>query len=189
MKLEAALHNSSLQMSPFLARKSTLNQNKVQAGILKQCGHYVGASRSNGCRDRKEGCPEETEQIWPVGKERHMRQNKYIPFTSFYSEECGCAEDTCTQLCYRHITVSFPGLYLHRDGSHGGQVLGSVTAHGLMESSENSLGWRGPQSPSSPNPCHGQDCHPPAQAAQGPIQPGLERLQGWSTTASLGSLC
>lgn len=108
MKLEAALHNSSLQMSPFLARKSSLNQNKVQAGILKQCGHYVGASRSNGCRDRKEGCPEETEQIWPVGKERHMRQNKYIPFTSFYSEECGCAEDTCTQLCYRHIHGLFP---------------------------------------------------------------------------------
>ena len=28
---------------------------------------------------------------------------------------------------------------------------------------------------------------PPAQAAQGPIQPGLEHLQGWGTTDSLGS--
>ena len=41
--------------------------------------------------------------------------------------------------------------------------------------------------PTHPNPCRGQGCPPPAQAAQGPIQPGLERLQGWGTTASLGS--
>jgi len=27
--------------------------------------------------------------------------------------------------------------------------------------------------------CHGQGCPPPAQAAQGPIQPGLECLQTW----------
>jgi len=33
---------------------------------------------------------------------------------------------------------------------------------------------------------HGQGCPPPAQAAQGPIQPGLECLQGWGTTAYLG---
>ena len=32
-----------------------------------------------------------------------------------------------------------------------------------------------------PTPCHGQGCHPAAQAAQGPIQPGLEHLQGWGT--------
>jgi len=38
-------------------------------------------------------------------------------------------------------------------------------------------------------PCHGQGCHPPAQAAQGPIQPGLECLQRWGTTAWLGTLC
>jgi len=30
-----------------------------------------------------------------------------------------------------------------------------------------------------PTPCHGQGYHPPAQAAQGPIQAGLEHLQGW----------
>ena len=41
---------------------------------------------------------------------------------------------------------------------------------------------------SVPTLCHGQGCPPPAQAAQGPIQPGLERLQGWGTTASLGIL-
>jgi len=33
--------------------------------------------------------------------------------------------------------------------------------------------------------CHGQGCHPPAQAAQGPIQPGLEHLRGWGTAAPL----
>ena len=30
-----------------------------------------------------------------------------------------------------------------------------------------------------PTPCHGQCCHPPAQAARGPIQPSLKHLQGW----------
>jgi len=39
------------------------------------------------------------------------------------------------------------------------------------------FGLEGSQSPPSPNHCHGQGCPPPAQAAQGPIQPGLERLQ------------
>jgi len=38
-----------------------------------------------------------------------------------------------------------------------------------------------------PIPGHGQGCSPPAQAAQSPIQPGLEHLQRWGTTASLGS--
>ena len=36
-------------------------------------------------------------------------------------------------------------------------------------------------------PCHGQSCLSLDQAAQGPVQPGLEHLQGWGTTASLGS--
>ena len=40
-----------------------------------------------------------------------------------------------------------------------------------------------------PTPCSGQCCPPPAQAAQGPIQPGLEHLQGWGTTAPLSTLC
>ena len=30
-----------------------------------------------------------------------------------------------------------------------------------------------------PTHCYRQDCPPPAQAAQGLIQPGLEHLQGW----------
>ena len=30
------------------------------------------------------------------------------------------------------------------------------------------------------NPLLWAGCHPPDQAAQNPIQPGLERLQGWS---------
>ena len=49
------------------------------------------------------------------------------------------------------------------------------------------LELKGPQSPRCCNPCRGQGCPPPAQAARGPIQPGLERPQGWGTTASLGS--
>ena len=53
--------------------------------------------------------------------------------------------------------------------------------------SQNRLGWKGPHSPPSPIRCHGQGCPPPAQAAHGPIQPGLKHLQGWGTTASLGS--
>ena len=32
-------------------------------------------------------------------------------------------------------------------------------------------------------------CHPPAQFAQGPIQPGLECLQGWGTHSSSVQLC
>ncbi|EOA93912.1 hypothetical protein Anapl_14400, partial [Anas platyrhynchos] len=32
-----------------------------------------------------------------------------------------------------------------------------------------------------PAPCHGQGHLPPAQAAQSPIQRGLEHLQGWGT--------
>ena len=36
--------------------------------------------------------------------------------------------------------------------------------------------------PMLPNPCHEQGCPPPAQAAQGPIQPGLERLQGYTSS-------
>ena len=38
-------------------------------------------------------------------------------------------------------------------------------------------------------PRYGQGCHPPAQAAQGPIQPGLECLQGWGTHSFSGQLC
>ena len=38
----------------------------------------------------------------------------------------------------------------------------------------------------APNPAVGRAATP-SSAAQGPIQPGLERLQGWDTTASLRS--
>ena len=38
-------------------------------------------------------------------------------------------------------------------------------------------------------PCHGQGCHPAAQAAQGFIQPRLECLQGWGTHSFSGQLC
>ena len=62
----------------------------------------------------------------------------------------------------------------------------ALWAHVTIES-QKGLVWKGPESPPSPTPCCGQGCPPPAQAAQGLIQPGLERLQGWGTTASMGS--
>ena len=37
----------------------------------------------------------------------------------------------------------------------------------------------------TPKPTHRQGCPPPAQAAQGPIQPGLEHLQGWGKISSV----
>jgi len=40
-----------------------------------------------------------------------------------------------------------------------------------------------------PTHCHGQGCYPPAQAAQGPIQAGLEQLQGWGTHSFSGQMC
>ena len=51
--------------------------------------------------------------------------------------------------------------------------------HPQIIESQNGLGREGSQSPPSPNPCHEQGCPKPAQSAQGPIQPGLESLQGW----------
>ena len=47
------------------------------------------------------------------------------------------------------------------------------------------MAWAGrdPKDPRVPIPCHRQGRQPPHlildQAAQGPIQPGLEHLQGW----------
>ncbi len=47
--------------------------------------------------------------------------------------------------------------------------------------SQDVLGWKGLQSPFSPKPLSWAGLLLPAQAAQGPIQPGLEHLQGWGT--------
>ena len=43
------------------------------------------------------------------------------------------------------------------------------------------MGWSGKDFKAHPVPipCQGLGCHPLDQAAQGPIQPGSERLQGW----------
>lgn len=41
------------------------------------------------------------------------------------------------------------------------------------------LGWKGPQIPPSPNPCHGQVASEPKQAAQDSPPPGLRDLWGW----------
>ena len=37
-----------------------------------------------------------------------------------------------------------------------------------------------------PTHCYRQDCPPPAQAAQGLIQPGLEHLRGWGIHSCSG---
>lgn len=39
-----------------------------------------------------------------------------------------------------------------------------------------------------PTSRRGQGCHAAAQAARRPVQPGPERLQGWGTRSSMGSL-
>jgi len=62
-----------------------------------------------------------------------------------------------------------------------------LMVHNWVIESQNGLGWKGAQSPRCPNPCCGQGYPPPAPASQGPIQPGLECVQGWGTTASLHS--
>lgn len=59
--------------------------------------------------------------------------------------------------------------------------------HTLKEFTE-WLGLRDLRDPVS-TPCHGQGRHPPAQAAQGAIQPGLEHLPEWGTHSSSGQLC
>ena len=49
------------------------------------------------------------------------------------------------------------------------------------------LGLEGTLKPTQSHPVLLAGLPPSSSAAQGPIQPGLERLQGWGTTASLGS--
>jgi len=48
-----------------------------------------------------------------------------------------------------------------------GQISASGPYHRIPE-------WFGVERTVKPTPCHGQSCHPPTQAAQGPVQPGLE---------------
>ena len=59
--------------------------------------------------------------------------------------------------------------------------------HRIIESITGWLGLEGPSKPTQPHPLPWAGLPPTSSAAQGPIQPGLERLQGWGTTASLGS--
>jgi len=53
------------------------------------------------------------------------------------------------------------------------------------------MAWVGRDLTAHPGPtlCHRQDCHPPAQAAQGPIQLVLEHLQGWGIPSFSGQQC
>jgi len=41
----------------------------------------------------------------------------------------------------------------------------------------------------APTTCHGQGCSPPDQTAQGPINLGLEHLQGWDIHSFSRQLC
>ena len=59
--------------------------------------------------------------------------------------------------------------------------------HGVTES-QNGLGWKEYESTQFHPPAMGW-LTPPAQAAQGPIQPSLEHLQGWGTHSFSGQLC
>ena len=49
--------------------------------------------------------------------------------------------------------------------------------------SQNGSCWKGPRCPHCPNPCRGQCCPPPAQAA---IPAGLKHLQGWGCCFDMG---
>ena len=61
------------------------------------------------------------------------------------------------------------------------KILGVKPKHGML--------WVGMdlKAHPAPSPCREQ-CHPTAQAAQGPIQPGLECLRGWGTHSFSGQL-
>lgn len=53
--------------------------------------------------------------------------------------------------------------------------------------SQNALGWKVHQISPSSTPPPWAGCPPPSQAAQSPIQLGLQCLQGWGIHSSLGS--
>jgi len=59
-----------------------------------------------------------------------------------------------------------------------------------MEEKNHRMAWVGRDPKDYPVPtCCRQSCHPPSdQAAQGPIQPGLEHIQGWSIHSFFGQL-
>jgi len=90
---------------------------------------------------------------------------------------------------FSHAAVH-PGLNRHLpQGAAGTLVSPSCGQAGQIESKNYRLAEveRDLKDHRAPTHSCGQDCPPTAQAAQGPIQPGLECLQGWGTTASLGS--
>jgi len=53
-----------------------------------------------------------------------------------------------------------------------------------MIQTQNGLSWKGAQRSSTSSSLPWAGLPPTSSAAQGPIQPGLEHLQGWGTTAS-----
>jgi len=63
-----------------------------------------------------------------------------------------------------------------------------VLPNSYILESQNGLSWRDLNVHLDSIPCLVQGCHPPAQAAQSPIQLNLEHLQGWGTHSYLGSL-
>jgi len=86
----------------------------------------------------------------------------------------GISAKTKYGLTYRKI--QFLGIY-----ELDMKRLGQVSCYKILSDDNPRItewfGLEGNHSPYSPNPC----------PAQGPIQPGLEYLQGWGTTAFLGS--
>jgi len=59
----------------------------------------------------------------------------------------------------------------------------------IFVESQRGLGLEGTLKPIHFNPEPRVGCPPSAQAAQGPIQPGLQHLQGWGTHNSVPFLC
>ena len=60
----------------------------------------------------------------------------------------------------------------------------------LLETVHRIIEWlrlEGTLKPPQSHPVPWAGLPPSSSAAQGPIQPGIEHLQGWGTTASLGS--
>ena len=73
---------------------------------------------------------------------------------------------------------------------HSRLLLWSASKVGLALLHSHRMAWDGRRlkAHSVPAPCHGHGCHTLDQAAQGPIQPSLEHLQGWGIHSFSGQI-
>jgi len=80
--------------------------------------------------------------------------------------------------CDHQLSITYSALH--------GQLYSPNTTFLLPHSKNYRMVWVGKDLKDDPIPWHGKGCHPPAQAAQGSIQPGLEQLQGWDVHSFSG---